>query len=362
MMFNTLQKRLAVIAFFIGFNLVLGTYFLGIVKIGIPAPMQALFQKIGLAPIASEIFQNQQQTSLENVDLDVNKIANEINAYRQTRGVAPLRLNSELSLAANLLLRNARAVNFQNTSGAGSTEIEAALKESGYQYAWISNNSLIGPVTAKAVLESWLANNHEADLLANEEFKDLGLASDSFVDDDGRAQGVVIQLLGQPSELSSNTPALASSNQANGNMTNAKEIPDNEVIDALNAYRKTHGLYEYRINEHLCTYAEKRARDLAAHGGLDAHAGFKSDFADPENPPVGISEYPRGRQIGENLAHQFCRNMTTGDSFVAETGTALIEWCFDSSTKGHREAQLSKVFRNVCVRHADRMYVVIFGE
>jgi hypothetical protein len=54
--------------------------------------------------------------------------------------------------------------------------------------------------------------------------------------------------------------------------------------------------------------------------------------------------------------------MTTGESFIAETGTALIEWCFDSSTKGHREAQLSSVYKNVCVRHADGMFVVTFGD
>jgi hypothetical protein len=54
--------------------------------------------------------------------------------------------------------------------------------------------------------------------------------------------------------------------------------------------------------------------------------------------------------------------MTTGQSFIAETGTALIEWCFDSSTKGHREAQLSATYKNVCVRHADGMYVVTFGD
>ncbi|MBP9820298.1 hypothetical protein KBC79_06225, partial [Candidatus Woesebacteria bacterium] len=69
-----------------------------------------------------------------------------------------------------------------------------------------------------------------------------------------------------------------------------------------------------------------------------------------------------GGGIGENLAHQYCKNMTTGDSLIAQTGTAIIEWCFDSSTKGRREAQLSTTFHNVCVRHGDHMYVVIFGE
>ncbi len=348
------------IAFFIGLNLVLGTYFLKTVPIGIPIPMQALFHKFGIAPIASEIFQNQQQASLENVDLDHQEILNEINTYRQARNIEPLNLNSELSLAANIVLQNSRAANFADFSNFDPNEIKAVLKESGYQYAEVSNNFLIGPMTAKAVLESWLANDQESDLLVNHKFKDIGLASDSFVDSDGQVRGVIIQFLGKPGQINSD-PKMVVNNQAK-NIASAREIPDDEVINALNIYRQAHRLPDYKVNEHLCTYAEKRAQDLVAYGGLDAHAGFLRDSANPENSPVGLSEYPRGRQIGENLAYQSCRNMTTGDSFIAETGTALIEWCFDSSTKGHREAQLSRVYKNVCVRHADRMYVVIFGE
>ena len=138
-------------------------------------------------------------------------------------------------------------------------------------------------------------------------------------------------------------------------------ISDQQVIQALNEYRLDHKVRTLNIDQHLCEYAEKRVADLVKNGSLDEHLGFKQDFADQDNLPKAIQEYS-GHSIAENLAHQYCENMTTGDSFIAQTGTAIIEWCFDSSTKGHREAQLNPDFENVCVRHGDHMFVVIFGD
>ncbi len=138
-------------------------------------------------------------------------------------------------------------------------------------------------------------------------------------------------------------------------------ISDTEVVEALNRYRDDHKVHHLIVDKNLCEYAEKRVKDLLAYGGLDHHAGFKKDFADQDHLPAPIQRYS-GRTIGENLAYQYCKNMTTGDSFIAQTGTALIEWCFDSSTAGHREAQLNPRFNAVCVRHARGYYVVIFGE
>ncbi|MCA9369429.1 hypothetical protein KC721_03955, partial [Candidatus Woesebacteria bacterium] len=145
-----------------------------------------------------------------------------------------------------------------------------------------------------------------------------------------------------------------------GHPSKLAEFSDDAVLEALNAYRATHGVHELNLNSNLCTYAEKRANDLIAHGGLDNHAGFIADF-DAEEPPVGIADYGGG-SFGENLASQYCVNGTTGETIFAEHPTQLIEWCFDSSQKGHREAQLSKEYQDVCVRHGNNMYVVIFGH
>jgi|GEM_PF-1727810 len=139
------------------------------------------------------------------------------------------------------------------------------------------------------------------------------------------------------------------------------EISDSSVLQTLNQYRSDHKVHQLVEDSRLCQYAEKRVNDLVTLGKLDAHEGFKQDFASPDSLPESIKSYPGGK-IGENLAYQHCRNMTTGDSFVAQTAASLIEWCFDSSTAGHREAQLNPNFNAVCVRHSQGFFVVIFGE
>lgn len=138
-----------------------------------------------------------------------------------------------------------------------------------------------------------------------------------------------------------------------------RDIPDQEVVEAINMYRASHGVHQLIIDQNLCAYAQKRVGDLIAHGGLDHHEGFKKDFENNAIPDP-ISSYSGGG-IGENLAHQYCYR-GAGEDVVANTGTALIEWCFDSSTAGHREAQLNPSYNAVCVRHGEHMYVVIFGE
>jgi len=137
-------------------------------------------------------------------------------------------------------------------------------------------------------------------------------------------------------------------------------ISSTDVLLALNQYRSNHRVHQLIEHHNLCEYAQKRVNDLVAYGGLDHHQGFSHDFAN-DNRPSQLENYP-GRTIGENLAYQHCRNMTTGEGFIAESAPALIEWCFDSSTAGHREAQLNSKFNNVCVRSQSGYFVIIFGD
>jgi len=139
------------------------------------------------------------------------------------------------------------------------------------------------------------------------------------------------------------------------------EISDSSIIQALNQYRADHQVHQLVEDQHLCQYAQKRVNELVELGKLDNHEGFKRDFASFESLPEEIKNYSGGK-IAENLAYQHCRNMTTGESFIAQTAVALIEWCFDSSTAGHREAQLNSSFNAVCARHNQGFFVVIFGE
>lgn len=330
---------------------------MSVIRMNIPRPLAEVFYRVGITPNASTSVDDLAKPTSEEPDLSTSKLVEEINGMRAAASVSQLNLHPQLTQAAEKLLQLAAQNNYDTESNFESDVLEKALKEAGYPYVWVSHNALAGPLTVRGVLTAWNPDNEGKESLLNPEFTDIGVATDIVDHPENGKIGIVIQLLGKQSPARS---AVGSTSKSSTQQI--AEIPDSEVILALNNYRSAHKLPALNLNQYLCTYAEKRAQDLAENGGLDGHAGFKEDFSDPENPPVGISSYPRGKKIGENLAHQSCRSMTTGESFVAETGTSLIEWCFDSSTAGHKEAQLSTDFRNVCVRHASNMYVVIFGE
>ncbi len=154
------------------------------------------------------------------------------------------------------------------------------------------------------------------------------------------------------------TPILVKKNPASPTFPS---LSNSDILAELNSYRAAHKIPALIENQLLCQYAEKRVQDLVVYGGLDNHAGFIRDTENYDTLPDSLQNYPGGT-IGENLAYQYCKNMTTGDSFIASTPQQLIEWCFDSSTRGHREAQLNPKYTAACVRNQEGYVVVIFGE
>jgi uncharacterized protein YkwD len=80
---------------------------------------------------------------------------------------------------------------------------------------------------------------------------------------------------------------------------------------------------------------------------LDAHAGFAAD-ADSGY----VFEITGKNYVAENLAYWPS----------AQAATHVIEWGWDSSTEGHREAQLSNDFTHACITGQEGFYVAIFGR
>ncbi|MDP3724204.1 MAG: hypothetical protein Q8R11_01065 [bacterium] len=114
-----------------------------------------------------------------------------------------------------------------------------------------------------------------------------------------------------------------------------------DVWKALADYRKAHNKYQFAKDDRLCTLANMRLQELIALGTLDKHAGFKTYFADQGNfRAVGF------RKVSENLAYGFA------------TAVAVIEWGWDTSTEGHREAQLTEEYSHACTV-ADQGYAVL---
>lgn len=370
-----LLVRLGVICFFMGVNVVLGARFLREARLRLPKPLVQGLTKYGLIPSTLKV--ETIKTAAEyQAELDPRDLAHSLNSERIKRGLPELIWNPALATAAAQLLEESSLYDYDFDKYSINDRLGEAVTSHGYDFQWVSQSTLVGPLTKDAIVDAWLSEDsfneglleHPSSTAATDVRpiipKDVGFAVVVADTDQYGTVGVVVQLMGTPRPQMPSTSSVKSPSMVAGvaqpTPITFPEISDTSVQNALNEYRAAHGHAPLKEASELCAYAQKRVEDLVAFGGLDGHEGFKQDFADGKRPPQ--LEHYAGTQIGENLAYQYCRNMTTGDSFVAQNGTELIEWCFDSSTKGHREAQLSTDFKNVCVRHGDQNYVVTFGN
>ncbi len=290
------------------------------------------------------------------IELSTQSMYNFIDAERHKRQLKALKKDPLSEEIAQTLAKKTVGLGEDFETLDSKSLIKDIVKKhalTGYSY---SHSTLVGVPSTSSVLSRWIEDEHS--LYTDTDLISMGIATGSAVVQ-GKTVGVVVSVFGKKLQAAT-TPASTTSPPT----VVAPEFPvisNESVREALNSYRAVHGVASLSEHPNLCSYAEKRLSDLLAFGGLDNHAGFKKDFEDPEKIPEVIKQYP-GESIGENLAYQFCRNMKTNEAFIAPHATALIEWCFDSSTKGHREAQLNAAYHNVCARNKDGYFVIIFGN
>lgn len=352
-----LWMRLIILIVLIILNVFLGKKFIEDASPRLSPETSKMLSKLGIDP--SKLNMKVPKTVEQyRTELDPSLIIEQVNSIRVENNLEKLEENQELTLTAQYLLDEASEYDYDFDKYPLEERVEQLIKESNYDYSRLAQSTLVGPLTVNAVISAWESNETPNEAFIDDTAQDIGIATTVVETDQFGMVGIVIQLLGE--ESSGVAQSAGSSVQVKKPALTFADISDEEVLAALNDYRAAHGHEPLTEEGHLCSYAQKRVGDLVAYGSLDAHQGFQNDFADNQAPPQ-LEGYP-GTQFGENLAYQYCRNMTTGESFIAETGTSIIEWCFDSSTKGHREAQLSTVFKHACVRHDQGMFVVIFGN
>jgi uncharacterized protein YkwD len=349
-------RQIIVVAFFLGINIVLGSFFIENNKFYLPVEVSTVLEQVGIGDKEKLSFLGEELLKEESSSLEPQIILEELNKERLLVDAHELEYSEPLASAAAILLKEIKKNNYDLEEKDFLDELKGALKVVDYKYLHVSHNILIGPLVETAVVDSWFSDEQQTKFLKDDDFIEVGFATEVTSLDDLGIVGIVVQILGKPMKDIKVVPK-----KTVYNTPQFPVISDEEVLKALNDYRLSHDVPTLNVDDNLCSYASKRVGDLIAFEGLDNHAGFSRDFEDPENIPEVIKSYD-GTVIAENLAHQYCKNMTTGDSFIAQTGTSIIEWCFDSSIKGHREAQLNSNFENACVRHGENMYVVIFGD
>ena len=360
------RRRILTLLFFVCLCLVLAPYFFLQTRAAIPkllspvvggmAKLLSLESAVVVSPEGNKLLAL--PVSRAEDPLIASGVAEHIREYRTRFGFSNLPSNPELTLVAQKLA-DAIADNTDHYDDIPfETLISSYAHDSKTPFTAISHVSVVGPSTTQAAFAAFVSNDEQSTFLLDPIAEVFAVATRSAEYQAAPADITVVLL----ARIVPKTQAVAnaSATVSTSNLS-FPEISNTAMLLALNEYRKDHGIPQLVENQFLCQYAQKRVGDLVAYGGLDGHEGFRNDFADLDNLPEPIKQYPGGK-IGENLAYQHCRNMTTGDGFVAETATSLIEWCFDSSTKGHREAQLNPNFTASCTRHQNGLFVVIFGE
>lgn len=115
-----------------------------------------------------------------------------------------------------------------------------------------------------------------------------------------------------------------------------------ELFDAMNSYRSAHGVSTLQKSDTLCSIAQNRANEQVANGKLDGHVGFEK-YAKEQEEYAGMGEVLFGGS-------------------QPQYGVHIVEFGWDRSLTGHREAIQNPSWQYGCGGIADYYAVFIFGS
>ncbi|MBI2025816.1 MAG: hypothetical protein HYT06_00365, partial [Candidatus Levybacteria bacterium] len=115
-----------------------------------------------------------------------------------------------------------------------------------------------------------------------------------------------------------------------------------ELFTAMNDYRKSHNVQTLTKSDLLCGIAQNRASEQLANGDLDNHEGFDK-YAQNQNEFNRMGEVLFGGQ-------------------QPQYGVHIIEYGWDRSLTGHKEAIQNPVWNHGCGGIAGYFAVFIFGS
>lgn len=114
-----------------------------------------------------------------------------------------------------------------------------------------------------------------------------------------------------------------------------------ELFDAINNYRRGHGIALVSKSDTLCTIAGKRADEQLAIGSIDGHAGF-------------------AKYAQEQREFSYLTEVLFGGN-QPQTGVHIVEYGWDQSLTGHREAIQDRSMTHGCGGIAGYFAAFIFG-
>lgn len=112
-------------------------------------------------------------------DITPNDLLNDTNKIREARGLAPLRLDMELSQAAASKAANMLATNYWAHIAPDGTTPWVFIKNSGYDYLYAGENLARGFSSSSDVVNAWMASPSHRDNMLSSNYSDVGFAISS---------------------------------------------------------------------------------------------------------------------------------------------------------------------------------------
>jgi len=295
--------------------------------------MAALFDKVGLNFKVSQVVNTAlPQTSPE-------EITQKINAYRVSHSLKALAPNQAIC-----------QIKVSDTSQSATDQVLSACPTCNHA-SLISISQLVSP------------NELLTALIGEDSTNSTLLDKDATILCVSESGNLLHLLFAQEKPMVTRAPITPRTIQPSPKPTpnSPKNFTEVELWQALSEYRRAHQRSSLTQDEALCVYArkrveqhlslmsEKKAADYPNPDKypLDAHQGFTRDAES------GLAFDVTGKNhLAENLAYWP----------DAEYPHQVIEWGWDSSTEGHREAQLSNDWNSGCITNKSGFYVAIFGN
>jgi hypothetical protein len=115
----------------------------------------------------------------EATNMSVQDLLRETNLKRALNGVAPLKLNSELSQAADMKAKDMFAKNYWAHISPDGTTPWVFIKDSGYQYLYAGENLARGYNSSADVVNAWMNSPTHRENLLSPHYTDIGFAVQS---------------------------------------------------------------------------------------------------------------------------------------------------------------------------------------
>lgn len=133
----------------------------------------------------------------DSTSISVQDLLTSTNLKRQANGLAPLKLNSQLNLAAQQKAKHMFAQNYWAHVAPDGTTPWVFIKDSGYEYLYAGENLARGFNTGSEVVDAWMNSPSHKENMLSPNYTDIGFAvlPGSLT---GNDTVLVVQMFGSP--------------------------------------------------------------------------------------------------------------------------------------------------------------------